>query len=264
MEGNEHWSNEFEHESLATPESREAFTSAMSKYNSQEEAIIGGFNAIKMAGKPFKLPESIDKLPENMRGEFTQNAMKVLGIESGISSVDDLKDIDLKTGLAEGINPDENLAESFKKFAAENKWTKKQTQSAIGFYNQAMTQARQAYAESMEAKKLEAATKTNEALIKHYGSKEKVSEQSELVKRAFKDHAGLSAEEFEQVGELLADSVLTKDPVLTKALMTLVAPLAAEGVSHSGSGGGKDTETVYQRNKRLYPNSPQLWGDPNK
>lgn len=232
----EHWTDEFEHESI-TADNKEAFNTAMSKYDSEEAAVVGGFNAMKEIGKPYKLPESLDKLPDDkVKGEFTSQVRKLFGIELA-DSVESLADLDLKTGLAEGVEPDETLANTFKQFVVENKINKTSAQKMVGFYNQMMTKARQDYATAAEAQKTEAANKTNEALIAHFGSKEKVVEQSELLRRAVQNHAGLTAEEYEQVGEELADSMLTKNPVMAKAMLTLLSPLAAEGLTDNGVGG---------------------------
>ncbi len=241
----EHWSNEFEHESLATPEAKESFTSAMSKYETQEEALLGGFNAMKSMGKPFKLPESLDKLPDdNIRNDFRSQASKLLGIEDGISDIKAFDDIDFSDGLPDGVVMDEDFVNSYKQFAIDTKKTRSQVEKEVGFYKQALTKATEKVNQKIEAQKLEAANKTNEALIAHFGSKEEVAKQSELVRRAFQNHAGLTAQEYEEVGEALADSALTKNPVLTRALVKLVAPLAAEGSTDKGTGGNPPPKQV--------------------
>jgi len=237
MEGNEHWSNEFQHESLATPETKTAFVSAMGKYGSKEDAILGGFNAMKAMGKPFRLPESMDKLPDdNVRSEFRTQAMKVLGIEAGVDKIEDLLDLDLKAELKDG-DPNENLANAFKKFAAENKMPKSLAQKLVAFNNQMATTLKTQMAEQQKAQKLDAATKTNEALIAHFHSKEEVEKLSEQLRRTIQNKAGLSAEEYERVGEVMADSMLTKDPVMARAMISLLAPLSPEGNTENGKGG---------------------------
>jgi len=95
-----------------------------------------------------------------------------------------------------------------------------------------------------EADTLAKAKTCNEALVAHpdFGSQDAVNTQSELVKRAFKDLAGLTAEEYEEVGGELADSAFTKNATLTRALMKLIAPLAAEGDTDVGTGSAKPAE----------------------
>jgi len=232
----ENWTDEFEHESLVTPESQEAFKKAMGKYDSQKSAIMGGFEAMKAVGKPYKLPESLDKLPDdNIRGEFTAQAHKLLGIETA-ANIEGLAELDMKAGQAEGASFDENLANDFKAFVVEKKINKANAQEMVGFYNQMMAKARIALTAKTETDKLDAATKTNEALIAHFGSKEKVAEQSELLRRAIQN-SGITPEEYEEVGEELANSMLTKNPVMARVMLTLLAPLAAEGTTESGGGG---------------------------
>jgi len=231
----EHWTDDFEHESI-TDENREPFKTAMSKYDSLNAAVVGGFNAQKEAGRPYKLPKTLDSLPDDTsRDEFRAGAHKLLGIEV-VKNAEALADLDMKIGLAEGVEPDENLINTFKAFVVENKISKGDAQKMVGFYNQIMGEARNAHIQQAEANKTEAAAKTNEALIAHYGSKEKVAEQSELLRRAIQN-SGITPEEYEKVGDAMANSILTKDPVMALTLLKLLAPLAAEGTSLGGKGG---------------------------
>jgi hypothetical protein len=252
----EHWSTGFKHESLSTPEAQTEFQSAMSKYPDQNAALLGGFNAMKMTGKPFKLPESLDKLPDDKtRQEFTASARKVLGLV-GISDVKELDDIDFKTGLPEGASIDEAFLGSFKEFAKANGITKDGTKKLVEFYNKAQAEAMR----KMQAQITEAATKTNEALVKHFGSKEKVKERSELVKRFYKNHAGLTAEEYEQAGNEIAD-VIARNPILARVHLDKIAALAGEGGTDQGGGGGQPPKPTPEA--RLRAESPKtmqaLW-----
>jgi len=237
----EHWTEEFEHESI-TDDNRESFIKAMSKYDSEEAAIIGGFNAMKEIGKPYKLPESLDKLPDDdTRANFRSQANKLLGIELA-DSVESLADIDFKAGIPEGSERqvDDNIANMLKKTAVEKKWPKSVIKDIIELYNGPLTKyVTEAQSARLATQKKDAADKTNEALIAHFGSAEKVKEQSELLRRAIQNNAGLSAEEYEKVGDLMADSMLTKDPVMAKAMLTLLSPLSAESTSENGKGAGK-------------------------
>ena len=175
---NEHWSTTFEHDTLAEPAVRESLTKAMGKYETPEAAVLGNYELQKVAGKPFKLPESIDKIPEAQREEFTASARKVLGME-GVKSVEDLADLNFKDGLADNIPIEAELSESFKEFVVENKVSKAGAQKLVGFYNKLVTKA----VDGMKNQMTEAAANTNEALVKHFGSEEAVTEKSELVKR---------------------------------------------------------------------------------
>jgi len=260
----EHWSNEFEHESV-TDDNREAFKTAMSKYPTQDEAVVGGFNAMKLTGKPFKMPESLDNLPDDAsRTDFTTQAHKLLGIEHA-ANVEALVDLDLKLGSAEGSQTDENLANAFKQFIVKEGISKGDAQKMLGFYNQAMGAAVTANNDKRESDKLAAAKVCNEALVKHYGNQEKVDEQSELLRKAVKNNMGLSAEEYEEFGDELANSILTKNPVMARGLITVLAPLAAEGSTEGGGGGGGGANekqlSPYEWKKERWPKSPNEWGN---
>lgn len=241
----ENWIDTFEHSSLATPEAQTAFKSAMSNYASIEDAVVGGFNAKKEAGRNFKLPKTIESLPdETMRQEFTSRVHKLLGIEHAVN-VEALADLDMKTGLAEGTEVDETRAGNFKAFVVENKVPKAIAQKLVGYHNEMMAKARMADATQREAKKLADAKTTNEALIAHsdFGSAEKVEEQSELLRRAIQNCPGITPEEYEEVGEELANSIMTKNHVMARILLKLLAPLAAES-SEAGGKGKPPTKTA--------------------
>jgi hypothetical protein len=232
----EHWTDDFEHASV-TDENREAFAKAMGNYTSIEDAVVGGYEAKKLTGKPFKLPKSLDKLSDDsIRADFTSQAHKLLGIEHA-KDVEALADLDLKAGLAEGQEPDEALATAFKEFVVKNKINKASAGKMVAFYNQAQAKARAAAAAKTDAEKLDAATKTNEALILHFGTEEKYKEQSELFRRAIQNNAGLTAEEYKEFGDQLVESGLNRHPVLARGLLALIAPLAAEASSEAGKGG---------------------------
>ncbi|MHC4302785.1 MAG: hypothetical protein ACYS7Y_36465 [Planctomycetota bacterium] len=210
----------------------------MGKFATPEDVAVGYMELEKTAGKPFKLPKSIDKLPDDStRADFTAQAHKLLGIEHA-ANVEALADLDLKAGLADGLEVDETLANSFKEFVVKNKINKASAGKIVGFHNQAMAKARAAMTAQAEAKKLEDAQKTNEALIVHFGSEAKVKEQSELLRRAVKNNVGLTAEEYEEFGEALADGMLTKNPVMARVMLKVLAPLAASS-SHEGGGTGE-------------------------
>lgn len=238
------WLDGFEDDSLNTPEAKESFSKAMNKYESKDAALIGGFNAMKEVGKPYKLPESLDKLPDDeTRATFRSQANKVLGVEY-VESVDSLADVDIKTGMPEDskVEADPNIFNMLKNTAVEKKWPKSVVKDILELYNGPLTKyAIEAQSARLATQKTEAANKTNEALVTHFGSQEKVKEQSELLRRAVQNNAGLTAEEYEKVGDAMADSILTKDPVMARAMLTLLAPLAAEGTTDGGDGdGGED------------------------
>jgi hypothetical protein len=232
----EHWSDEFEHESI-TDENREAFNTTMSKFATPEDVAVGYMELEKTAGKPFKLPKSLDKLPDDsVRADFTAQAHKLLGIEHA-ANVEALADLDMKAGMVQGQEVDENLANSFKQFVVEHKVPKDMAQKLVGYHNLMTAKARDVMAAKAESDRVDAATKTNEALIEHFGSEEKVNEQSELLRRAIKNNVGLTPEEYEEFGDVLADTILTKSPVMARVMLQVLAPLAATSSTEAGGKG---------------------------
>ena len=238
----EHWTEGFEHASI-TDENREAFNTHMAKFPTQEDAVADGFGLAKLKGKPFKMPESLAKLPDDAsRGDFTAQAHKLLGIEHA-KDIEGLADLNMKAGQVDGAPFDENLANAFKTFVVEKRINKTSAQDIVEFHNQTMGKANQALVAKTEADKLAAAKSTNEALIAHpdFGSEEEVVKQSELLKRAIQNHVGLTPEEVEEFADTLADSMLTRNPVMARVMLKVLAPLAATA-DIEGGGKGKPPE----------------------
>jgi len=240
----DHWTEGFEDDSLVVPEDRIAFNTAMKDYKTEHDAIIGGYHAKKLTGKPFKLPESLDKMKdETVKSEFTSQVHKLFGIEHA-KSIEDLADLDVRMGAAENLPTNDDLTNAFKQFVVDNKISKANAQKSIGFLNEQIAKAVVAKAAKDEADKLAKAKTCNEALIAHpdFGSEEKVNEHSELLRRAIQNNVGLTAEEYEQFGSEMADTILTKNPVMARVMLKVLAPLAAEGNTDVGTGSGKPAE----------------------
>lgn len=259
----ENWAGELQHDTI-TNDNREAFNTFASKYDTPQEAAVAGFHAQTKIGKP-RLPKSMDEFPDDVaKGEFTSEARTLLGIDVP-KDTESMKDFDFKTGLAEGAVVDDNFVSLVKDWAVEQGVDKASLAKMTAFYNGPLTEySKKAYAEQQERQKEDAAKSCNEALIAHkdFGSAEKVQEQSELMRRAIQNSAGLSAEEYEEVGNEMADSILTKNPVMARAMLTLLAPLAAEGGTHGGEGVGGTGHTItpYEYKKQQFPKSQGLWG----
>jgi len=257
------WINDFEHESI-TDENRESFSKAMGKYETAEDAILGGFNAQKVLGSSYRVPESLDSLDDTAKADFAVKARKTLGLEHA-ASLDELKDVNLKKGLPEGSPYDENFANAFKQFAVEHKLPKSILEPAAEFYNKAAIK----FMEDQQALVEAAKQTTADALAKHpdFGSKEKLDEQTVLLHRALTNNLGLSTEEANGIAEFLRDREGATNPVLRRVLLKQLAPLAAEGGTHSGDGtggsGGVKQPTPYEAKKARWPKSPEgEWGKP--
>jgi hypothetical protein len=267
--GGEHWSQGFEHASV-TPENREAFNTSMAKYESQNDAVVGGYNAQKSIGSPFVLPESMESLPDDAsRSKLTTEARTLLNINIP-KTVDDLKDFDFKNESGE---MDEGLVGMVKDFAVAEGIDSASLQKMLKFYNGPMTKYGMEQMANNDTAAFEADGKAcNEALIAdpEFGSLAKVEEQSELFKRSINAMAtknGLDAEATAEVVQAFVDGGLSKNPNAAKIMLQAFAPMSAEGGTLSGDGNGgsgKDGQlTPYQWKQREFPASQSEWGSPN-
>lgn len=250
-----------ESEAGFTPEMKTAFA----KYNSKDEAFKGAYEAQKQVGRPYKLPESLDKLDEKTRGEFTAGLNKLTG---AVEKAEDLKDINFAAGLPEGVKPNDAIIGALSNFAVENHIPKSLIAKYAEYSNKMGTEMRVKMAQSQEADFIAKAKACDDALIAdpNYGTIGKVQEADELARRMYMKYSGLNAEEYEQAGNDLANSGFTRYPVLRKALHNQARQLVKEGSSEAGAGGAPPPAkelTKYEQNKIRWPNTPDLWGDPN-
>lgn len=236
----EHWTDNFEHEKLETLDAQESFKRTMGKFKSLNDVPIAYMELEKEAGKNFKLPKAIESLPsEDMRRDFTEQTMKLLGIEQGVGKPEDLGDVNWVKGMPAGSEPSQPLVEAFTKFAVENKLTKGMIQSLIEFNNaygmEMMNKQQQMLKENVDA--------ASTALRTYFGEPG-LKEHLELMRRAFQNNAKLTPGEFEQVASDLADDgILFGKPVLLKGFLNLLAPLAKEGKTETGGSSAATTTT---------------------
>lgn len=225
----ENWLDEFNGSSL-TPEEQQSFKSAMGKYKSKDEALIGGYNAIKLTGKPYKLPESIDKLPKEVQEEFKSGAMKVLGIEPGVDD-DSVKKVNFKKGLTGEAN--ETVVAKLTEFAKKEGIGLTKLQNLVEFVNTFGTEQVSAFEAERQAAIKKAVETTGQELDRYYGAEERKN-KAELLRKAVQNDCGLSSEEVEQLAEDLAeDGYIFRKPALARILIDHVAPLAKEGTTET-------------------------------
>jgi hypothetical protein len=236
------WAEQFEHAGV-TADNREAFNTAMDKFPTMGDAAVGYMELQKSAGKPFKIPESMENLPDDAsRTEFSTQALKALGIEHA-GSIEDLADLDIKAGMAEGAEANEDFANSFKQFVVDSKISKANAQKLLSFHNESQLAAQTAFLEKQETDRVATAEQVNKDLAVALGGDEKVAEMSELFKRtfttnkAFMAKMGITPENSEKIGDAIAKSGLTTDPDLARIMLKTFAPLSAEGTSIDGIGG---------------------------
>jgi len=110
------------------------------------------------------------------------------------------------------------------------------------FFNSIMGKMKADAATKAESDAIAAATKCDESLVAHpdIGSKEKLTEMTELFKRAMTNHVGLSADEVTELGDGLALSTITSNPVLQRIMLKTFAPLAGEAQSEGGGSPSKE------------------------
>ena len=237
-----HWT---EAQESFTPEMKQAFA----KYATPDDAFKGAFEAQKMTGKPFKLPESLDKLDDKTRVEFKASIGKLLG---AIEKPEDLKDINLTVGMPEGGKPDDGIV------AVLNKWAigkpKDVVQETIQVWNEAQETAKK----QMEANYLAQSKVTEEELIKpeRFGSKEKYLAASELIKRMFSNIKGMTPEKFESIGKYLVDTRSLHSADYIEAMSVLAEAHAGEGSTETGDG-GKPPEHIETDEERLKRENPK-------
>ena len=233
--GGDHWSGSFQHESLAAPEARESFTKAMSKYGSEQEAVIGGFNAQKQAGKPFKLPESMDNLDEAGQKEFNEGISK---LQPGMADTD-FADFDFAAGAEEGQQPMSDIGkDQLKQFIVESGMPQHQALKCAAHVNKLNLQIATQQKEISE----KLGTEVNAKMVAHFGTQAEADKVSEQVMLAFQQRCS-SKEEFEATGKSIVQSGMTKHPELAIALAEMVAPHGKEAQTKQSDGkGGKQTD----------------------
>ena len=230
----------------------------MGKYKSKDEALVGGYNAIKEVGKPFKLPESLDKLPsDETRKEFRGKVGKLMGM---IDNPDQLKQVNFSKGLSDGKAADETVVAKISEVAVKNGYTVTQVQDLVEMMNTTGTELVKAATAEMEKGLKEAAKTSSETLTQFYGA-DKLKENAELLRKAVQNNCDLSAEEVEQLAEDLAeDGYIFRKPALARILMDKIAPLAKEGETDLTGGGGGETPTGDQEFKKNNPEAARILG----
>lgn len=266
-EGDGHWSEVYDGEGV-NADNREAFVSAMSKYPTEQAGMVGGFNAMKLAGKPFKCPETMDKLPDDAsRADFTSQARGLLGINVP-KDIEAMKDVDFKTGLADGAPVNEDFVSMVKNWAVEKGISTSHVQEMAAFYNGPLSKyAQEAFAAKQEKEKLANAETCNTALLEHFKTEEKVKDLTALLHRTIINSMGLTAEESAEFVDAMADSMLTTNPVMAKGMLNLLSSVSTEGTTETGDGiggsGVPKSASPYEVKKARWPKSSDQWGDPS-
>uniref|UniRef100_A0A6M3JAM3 Uncharacterized protein n=1 Tax=viral metagenome TaxID=1070528 RepID=A0A6M3JAM3_9ZZZZ len=253
----DNWYDDFQSEHLTTPEAQRI----LSQYKSQEDFNIGAIEAKKMVGAPYKLPKSLESLPDdNTRSEFSLQVGKLLGAEDLISgrikSEDDLKDLNFNEGLADVRNANPEFEKALKAYAVEKKWPKSIVKDLIGFinpFNQNLINAK-------SKSELDEFNKVNEILEVLYGGKDAVKSNYENTRRLFQNHTGITADEYEKAGKSFIEKVLMKDAVMSKAIFNLAKDIVPEGNTEvTGAPAGKVKESDSLKEEMPYTANVLKW-----
>jgi len=258
--GEGHWAEGVEHPSI-TAENRESFNKAMGKYETPEDAHVGLLEAQKVIGAPFKLPESMDKLPDDKtKAEFMSGVNKLTGV---VESEEQLKDFPWTKGMAEGGQADETMVNTFKQFLFKNPMPRTTAENAVELWNTANRQARESHTQALKQQ----VTETNQKLSQAFGGDENYKVQKELFKRTLQNKSGLTPEEAGQLVNDLFDengNIVAVNPLFTKAIITAMAPLSKQGSTEGGEGGEikeKEKEKSFGEKEGLEKTTKALWGE---
>jgi hypothetical protein len=251
----DHWVNSSTNEKLTTPEAKQF----LSRYKTPDDAHIALIEARKTISKKTEgvIPRPAkDAKPEDVQA-FQSGLRKELG---AVDKVEGLKDLNWTVGLPEGSKGNDEVISAVSQFAVEKQIPKSVLQDMIGFNNQMAVQM----AAAKEQADIDQIKSVQEGLIKARGGEKKVAEDSELVKRMFAK--SVPPEQFEQVGQELVKSGMTKNPVLLNALMNM-AQSYKEGATHEGEGEGKrddGVKTIENNIEDLLPNTAKAIGAKNR
>ncbi len=229
----EHWTDDVKHQDLQTPEAK----TYLGKYNSRDDALVAGFEANIKIGRPFKLPDSLDKLPDDAtRADFTGRIGKLMG---AVENDESMTDVNFADGLPDAKMLNADLVTAFKAFAIENKLPKSVVAAVAKFNNEYAVKSRQATQQTA----VDTATKVNGELLPMFGGEDGIKKHNEDVKRMFQNHGGLTDEEFQAVIPGLVDSGITKSTPLSKAIYNIAAKFGEGKTEGPGDTGVKTGET---------------------
>lgn len=253
----DHWTDELTSEKLTTPEAK----TELLKYGTAEDAHISHIALQATAGKPFKMPETMEAVehwPDKNDRDTFHSAMRKL--RGGIESADDLKDVNFAEGLPDARMVNDDFKKAASDFAIAEGISKELFPKLIKFNNDSAVkyQAQIDAANDQAAK--EQFEKVKGVLEPLYGGIEGVKKQYENVRRMFQNKCGLTAEEYQNSGQTFVEKILKKDPVMSKALMNLAKDIVPEGTTDTtqtdskpeeggGSGGMEPTGEVLKWNK---------------
>jgi hypothetical protein len=230
-----------------TADNRVALQTHMDKFDSFEAAALDGMDLKSQMGKPYKFPESMDKLADdNVRSEFRAGANKLLG-RTIPKDLESFADVNFKAGLADDAEVDDALIGVIKKWAVDEGVSTESVGKMTALFNGPMGEYFAAKGETMntaadEKSKADhaiAVKACNDSLTAHadFGTVEALDAKSVKLHTALKNNCKLSPEDANNVAEFLRDGEGATNPVLRKLMIDTFAPLATEGSTENGQHG---------------------------
>lgn len=241
------WVGQLTHEQLVTDEAK----TVLNQYKSQEEYMVAGLEAKKAVGAPFRLPKSLESLPDdNMRSQFTSGVSKLMG---HVEKDEDLKDINFADGLADARTVSEELKTSFTKLVSGLKNVPKSAiQPIITWWNQASQAARNKQTQDAQNKAQTALENTRTILNGLFSGEEGVKQHSEAVLRMVKNHMGLTDAESEALGASMMKEMLT-DPIRARAMFNLAKSFKESSTEKGATQDGPKKESLAERQDKAMP-----------
>ncbi|KKL60829.1 hypothetical protein LCGC14_2201440 [marine sediment metagenome] len=235
-----------------TPEAKAVLAE---KFETEDDAIIGYVELQKSAGKPFKLPKTMDAVDhwpdQRDKDAFNEGIKKLRG---GVQSEDDLKDVDFGKGLADSRNVNEDMKKVVMAYAVKHNMSKEAIEELILSNNQIFTQQTNAISKLAETAKTEATKAVADELNTLFGGETGVKRNRENVYRMFTNHAGLSADESKAVLDQL-DSSMAQNLALSKGSFNLAKPYVESKTEITEDQTGTKEQTDSQKDIKMMPDT---------
>lgn len=237
----------------------ESMVTIAKEYDSKDAALIGGLNAKKAVGKPFKLPESLEKLPDDkVRADFTAKVGKLLGKDiSGVKDAEELGDVNFADGLSDARMLNEDLVKEVKEWAVKTNAPKSQVKEVAQMINKFIM----GFVNTEAKTKAEKSTEVTNALNGLYGGDDGVKIQQENVHRMFLNHAGLTVEEYDDVAKTIVNSGMSQNVAISKALFNLSKPFVEAKTEKGQQATQEKTTSLKERQDKELPETTKaIWG----
>jgi len=213
-EGDGQFLNEGEYADLPA-ESRQA----LSKYATPRAIADGCVAHMKVLGRPFKLPESMDALDDGQRAEFKAKMNALNGVPATMEGYEFTH--------GDGVEVHAETEAAFKQFAFENDVSPATAQKLVDFWNGTQTRAK-----AGQAEKIAERNKTGLKTMKDRGWTDGDMKNVQLLLTTYSTHDPDSAEGKAELQALADDMDATgngSNPHLLLALKQMYADLKAEG-----------------------------------